>query len=155
MWAHWEGGWCFRSRDRNVKGKPNSRQLYTAVTSWNVTSRSSMQIGGLWAGNSEQKWILASLCWKQWWQHLNIAKFVAGVFHEYSNKNWKNTICKFFGMYCTNMRLKVIISWITSVLMMGCGVTAMNQIQKGSPWRSNAWVLHWRNSSRHSPHWVK
>ena len=53
------------------------------------------------------------------------------------------------------MRLKVIVSWIRSLLEMRSGVTTISQSQNSSPWSGNMWIHHLRKSSRHSLQWVK
>jgi len=65
-----------------------------------------------------------------------------------SQRNRKNTVCKFVRTYWTNMNLKVKVSYITvisplkaRIKMAVCGVAA--------------WVPHWRQSSRRSSQWVK
>ena len=61
----------------------------------------------------------------------------------------------FFRMYWTKKRLKVTVSWITSLPAMRCGVTTTRQSQNRSPWRGDTWIPHWRKTSRHSPERVK
>ena len=84
---------------------------------------------------------------KQWWQHCNITKFASSRSHEYSHRNRKNTVCKFVRIYWTNMRMKVTVSWITSLLGTTCGVTTVSWSQIRSPCSGN-FTPHWRNCSR-------
>ena len=77
--------------------------------------------------------ILASRHWKKWWQFWNIAKFVPGGSHKCSHRNRNSIICKFVRTYWTNMRLKMTVFWIASLLVMRYGVTTMSQ--RSMEWR--------------------
>ena len=55
----------------------------------------------------------------------------------------------------TSMRLKVMIFWIASLLMVGYGVTTVSWSQNGSPQTGDVWFPHQRKSSRHGPQWIK
>lgn len=101
----------------------------------NISIRSSTWIVGLQPGNCVQSWVSVSVRWKQWWRHWNIARFVSGGSHECSQRNRKNITCKFFRTYQTNTGLKLTFSWITSLPVMRCGVTAMS-------WKNQLWLLH-------------
>ena len=132
--------------------------FWRAVHSYNTmkgrTSWSSAQVSGLWQGYCMWCWILASVCWKQWCQYY-IMKFLPGRSHECSPRNRKNTICKFFNTYWTNMSLKVTVSWIASLLAMRCDVTTTTQSQNCRPWRGNMWIPHQRKSSVRSSQLLK
>ena len=114
---------------------------------------SSVRITVLWSGHSVQNWISASVHRKWWWQHWNTTKFMPGVSHRFSHRNRKNTVGKFVRTYRT--RLKVIISWIASLLVMRHGVTTVCWSQNSSTWSDDVWIPHWRQSSRHCPQQVK
>ena len=108
----------FSSGNSDVKDEPCSRWPCTAVTPLNEEHLNQLIWAnrGLQPGNCVQSWISASVLWKQWWQHWNITKFVLSGSHKCSQRNRKNTICKLVRTYWTNMRPKVIVSWIASLL---------------------------------------
>ena len=83
-----------------------------------------------------------------------ITKFVPGVSHEYSPRNWKNTVCKFVRTHW-NTRLKVTVSCVVLVPVTRCGVTTMSQDQNDTVWNGYTWILHHSKYSRRSPHQVK
>ena len=52
-----------------------------------------------------------------------------------------------------SMRLKVTVSWIAALPVMGHVIASQNQ--DGSPWDGNAWILHQIKNSGWTPWWVK
>jgi len=80
---------CFSSGDSDMKDKQRSgcsAQLsHHEMKSISISS--SVQIGGLQLGYCVRSWILASVCWKQWWHRWNIAKFTPDGSHKCSNRN--------------------------------------------------------------------
>jgi len=82
----------------------------------------------------------AEMHWKWWSQCWNITKLEPGGSHECSHGNRKNTACKFVRTYWTNMRLKVAVSCITSLLVMRDGVTCTSWSQNSSPWNDKMWI---------------
>ena len=72
--------------------------------------------------------------WKQLRECWIMAKFVPDGPHKHSHTNTKNILCKFFGTFWTDMRLKVIVSWIASLQVMRHGITTTSQRQNGSTW---------------------
>ena len=109
------------------------------------------QISGLQPGNCILSSILASMHLKQRWQYWSISKAVPSGFHEWLHRNRINTICKFLRIYWTNMRLKVTISWITSLPVMKHSITSTG----GNPWSGNMWIPWGRRSWICSPQYVK
>jgi len=138
MWTQAVGG-CLSSKESNVKDKPRSGWPCPAVTPW-TEGHLDQLISRLQLGNCVWSWILASMHWKQWWQHWNIAEFVPGGSHKCSHRNRKNTVYKFARTYWTNTRLKVTVSWIASLLVMRPFVMSMSQSQNGSPWSGDMWI---------------
>jgi hypothetical protein len=120
----------FSSGDSDVKDKRRSRWPCTAVTLRNEERLDQLTtwIGRLRLGNCVWSWISASMCWKRWWQRWNIAKFATGRAYECSNRNMKNTVCKFVRTYWTNTRLKVTVSWITSSPLRATVKTAVHGV---------------------------
>lgn len=149
MWVLWGNGSCI-SAVMTAMGKtshiPGAHAQLSQHKMKSILISSSMQIGELQPGNCVWGWILASLCWKWWWQHWNIAKFVPGGSREGSQRSRKNTVCKFGKTYWTNTRLKVTVSWITSFLMMRHGVTTVSRSQNNILWSSDMWIPHRRQS---------
>jgi len=94
---------------------------------------SSTWISGLETESCIQSWRSSSMCWKQWWQCWYISKFLPGGSHKCSHRNRKITICKFFRIIWTTTRLKVTVSWITSLLVTRRGVTSTSWSQNSSP----------------------
>ena len=92
------------------------------------------------------------MCWKQWCQHWTQRWAL-----RCSYRNRKGNICKFVRTYWypDNMWLKVIVSWIRSLLEMRSGVTTISQSQNSSPWSGNMWIPHWRKKWRCSLQRVK
>ena len=74
---------------------------------------------------------------------------------QISYRNRKNTGCKFVRTYWFNRKLKVTVSWITSLPMMRHVVTTTNQSQNSSPGSSNVLIPHWRKSLRCIVQWLK
>ena len=117
MWAHW-GGRCCISAVVTVMWKtcnvPDGHAQLSHHEMKCVSVSSSTQISGLWPENCVQSWMLVSM-------------HCTGVVLEYhkvnvrwvSHRSGKNTICKLVRTYWTNMRLKVVISWVASSLVMG------------------------------------
>ena len=97
----------------------------------------SMQISRLLLGICVHSWISASMHWKYWWQHWNIAKFAPSGSHKCSHRNRKNTICKSVRIYWTNTRLKETVSWIALLPVTRHGVTTKHQSQNSSTWSVN------------------
>jgi len=141
---------CFSSGDRMWKTshvpEGHAQLLHHKMKSISISS--STWIGGLWLGNCVRSSILASACWKQWWQCWNIAKYAPDGSHKCSHRNIKNTVWKFVRTYWTKTRLKVTVSWITSSPVMRHGVTTMSRSQNSSPWSGDMWIPHQRKSSR-------
>ena len=158
MLAQWGGGWCVSAVATGTwktSHVPDSHAQLSCHELKSVSISSSMQIGGLQLGNCVQSWISASMDWKWWWQHWNIAKFAAGRSHECSDRNIKNTVHKLVRTYWTKMRLKVTVSWIASSSVTRRGVTTTSWSQNGSPWNGDMWIPHQRKSSRCCPQRVK
>ena len=151
MWAQWGNGWCV-SAVVTVTWKTSHildshAQLSNHETN-SVLISSSLQISGLWPGKSVKSWISASVCWKWWWQCWHITQFAPGGSHEHSYRNRKNTVCNFVRICWTNMWLKVTVSWITSLLVMRCGVTIPSWSHYSSPWSDNTLIPHRIKSSK-------
>ena len=91
---------------------------------------------------------------KKWWQCWNIAKFALGESYKWSCRNRKNTVYTFLRTHWTNTRPEVTVFWITSSPVTRSGVTTMSR-SPCSSWSGHMWILHWRKSSRCSPHHVK
>lgn len=98
-------------------------------------------------GNFIQNW-MASVHQTEQWQDWNIKQVAPGWCHECSYRR-----SKFFRTYWTNMKVKV--SWITSLLVVGLGVTVMSLSQNGSPQSDYIWVPHRRRNSGDSLQQVK
>ena len=91
---------------------PNSYAQLSHLKMKSVLISSSTLISGLWSENCLRRWILASMHWKQWWQHWKITNFVPGRSQKCSLRNRKNIVCKFVRIYWAYMKLKVTVSWI-------------------------------------------
>lgn len=63
-----------------------------------------------------------------------------------THRKRKNTLRKFARIYWISSRLKVTVSWITSLLMTKHGVTTMSQSKNGSRWNGNMWIPYQRKS---------
>jgi len=61
-----------------------------------------------------------------------ITKFALGGYCKCSHRSRKNTIYKSARTYWTSLRLKVMASWITSLLVMRQGVATMSRSQNSS-----------------------
>ena len=103
------------------KDKPYSRQPCTAVTPQNEESLDQFIRVNWWITN--MKLCIEAEYWLQciWNNGGNVGLLQAIVphgSHRCSQNNRMNTICKFVRTYWTNMRLKVMVSWITSLPVM-------------------------------------
>jgi len=154
MLAQWGDGWCVLAV-ATVTWKtihvPDGHAQLSHHKMKSVSISSSTWIGGLWLGNCVRSWISASVHWKRWWQHWNIAKFAPGGSHKCSHKNIKNTVCKYVRTYWTNTRLKVTFSWIASSPVTRRGVTTMSRSQNSSPWSGEMWIPHRRKKFKMLP----
>ena len=95
MLARWGGGWhvsAVATATWKTSHVQDSRAQLSDHEMKSVSISSSMRIGGLQLGNCVQSCISASVRWKQWWQHWNIAKFAPGGSHKCSHRNIKNTV---------------------------------------------------------------
>ena len=143
MLAQWCGGWhvsAVATATWKTSHVLDSHAQLSHHEMKSVSISSSVQIDGLQLGNCVWSWISASVHWKWWWQHWNIAKFAPGGSHECSHRNVKNTLCKFVRTYWTNTRLKVTVSWIASSPVTKRGLTTTSRSQNGSPWSGD---LRW------------
>jgi len=70
--------------------------------------------------------------------------------HAGKQKRKQKPVHKFVRTHWANMNLKVMASWVTSLLVTRCGITTVSWSQN-----SNVWIPHWRKISRHRPQWVK
>ena len=122
---------CFYSSDSNMKTSHvvDSHSQLSHHKMKSVSISSSMLIGGLQPGNCVWNWMSASVCWEQWWQCWNIAKFLPHGLHKWSHRNRKNIVGKFVRTYWTNVRLNMTVSGIVSLMVARCGVTIMSQSQ--------------------------
>ena len=137
--AHWHSGWCVSAvvtTTWKTSHTPDGQAQLSHHEMKSILISSSTWISGLWPGNCVQNWILASIHWKRWLQHWNIAMFVPPGSHKCSQRNRKDTVCKFFKTYGTNTRLKVTVSWSR------CGVTTTNQSINSIPWSGDMWICH-------------
>lgn len=148
--SRWEcsEGWVVHSRSGAVMWKRSHtadgmQLLYHEMK--NILISSSAQ-----TGNCIWNWTLASMYWKEWWQCWDTTKAEPGESHNCSQRNRKNTVCQFARTCWTNTRLKVMVSWIASLLLTIGGVTSTSHSQTSSPWRVTHGFPYWRRSSRHS-----
>ena len=105
----------FSSGDSDWKDKPRYAQMALHICptmEGSISINSFLQISKLQPRNCVLSWILTSVCWKRWREHLNIAKFAPGGSYKCSHRNRNTALCKFFRTYWTNMRLKVTVSRI-------------------------------------------
>ena len=100
----------------------------------NIFISSSMWNDRLQRGVCIWSWMLASMCWKKWWLCWNVTVFEPCGSHRCSHRNRMNTAYDFVVTCWTNTRLKVKISWITSLPVKRRGVTTTVQSQNGSLW---------------------
>ena len=151
MWAQWGREWCVSEavtvtwKTNHIPDSPTHSSHIKKMKSTLISSFT--QISGLQPGNCILSSILASMHLKQRWQYWSISKAVPSGFHEWLHRNRINTICKFLRIYWTNMRLKVTISWITSLPVMKHSITSTG----GNPWSGNMWIPWGRRSWICSP----
>ena len=95
MRAQWGNGWCVSAV---VTSHILDRYVYLSHHKMRIVSiSSSMWTGKLQLGNCILSWILALMCWKQWWRYWNIAKFAPSESHSYSHRNRRTPYASFSG----------------------------------------------------------
>ena len=140
MWTQWGDVW-YISAVATVTWETCQVLNGHAELSHHETKSSSQSVHlcelRLYAGNCIWSWISTSMRWKWWWQYWNIKKFAPGGSHECSHRHRNNIICKFVRICWTNLRVKVIVSWITSLLEMRHGATTTSWSQNNHPRTGN------------------
>jgi len=135
----------FSSGKSDMKDKPCSRQPRSVVTPQNEVHFSLLVHMHRWIPTRELHMELnISFTALEMMECWNTAKFAPDGSHKYSHRSRKNVVSEFVRTYWTNTRLNVTASWITSLPVTRCGVTATRWSQNGSPWSSHMWIPHWR-----------
>lgn len=83
---------------------------------------------------------IASVCWKWRWWRWHITNFAPSGSWKCSHRKRKNTIFKSVRNYGTDSRLKVTVSWISSLLGRRYGVTTASWSKNGSVWSGDMWI---------------
>lgn len=134
----------FSSDYRDMKDKPHYKQPYTAHHI--MKQRASPSAHLCESVDYNKGTVYRAENWLQCignnrWQHRNITKFVPGKSQEYSHRLRKNTICIFIRTYRSNTKLKVTVSWITSLPVVTTHLVTMRQSQNISPRSGNKYPI--------------
>jgi len=111
------------SGNSDVKNSPHSGQTCITVIPQNEDCPNQLIHSNWWTvykAEYQLQWVRKMV------KMLDILQFASGGFHECLKMNRKNTIGKIVRTYWTNTRLKVMVSQITSLPEMRCGVTTVS-----------------------------
>ena len=154
MWAQWDSGWCISevvTEMWKTSHIPDGHAQLSHHEMNRVLISSSAWISRLQPGNCMEL-NSGSNALEPVMAMLEYCKIYT---YECSHSKRKNTVGKFIGIYWTNTRPKVAVSWIVSLPVIRCAVTTMSWSHDSSPLSGDMSIPHRQKSSRCSTQQLK
>lgn len=130
--------------------KQQKRQVafWMAVHSCYTMKWRASCIGKLWLGNCLWSWILASVCWKFWWQCF------PSMSHECSYRNRKNIMCILARSYEPIRDERWELPGSQHHQRQDIGSSLWARVKNGSPWSGESWIAHGTQTHHQLEHYI-